>query len=127
MKSRWARLSESCRHPRWQTPNLKGPVPAELYIYWKVPAAQLPAALQAAHSLQSDLQLRHPALGARLLTRADVAGAVQATLMEIYSHPSGVGEALQREIHVLAADHLAPLSPHPQRHVEVFVPAPAGR
>ena len=94
---------------------------AELYIYWKVAAAQLPQALTATRVLQQALRLRHPALQARLLQRADEGGA--ATLMEVYSQPGGIDERLRLDFEQQAALHLAPLgSAAGARHVEVFEP-----
>jgi hypothetical protein len=94
-------------------------VGVELFIYWKVAATLLPQALAAAQALQQALRLRHPALQARLLQRADEAGV--ATLMEVYSHLGGVGTALRQDIEQQAAAHLAPLGPAAgARHVEVF-------
>ena len=92
---------------------------AELYIYWKVAGAQLPQALAATQALQQTLRLRHPALQARLLQRADETGS--ATLMEVYSQPGGIDDPLQRDIEQQAAVHLAPLgSAAGARHIEVF-------
>ena len=94
----------------------------ELYIYWRVPSAQLPLALKAAQRLQSALQNRYGGLIARLLLRADADGSAHATVMEVYTHPAGVSGGMQRDIEVLAAEHLAALVPGPQRHVETFGP-----
>lgn len=94
---------------------------AELYIYWKVAAAQLPQARAAAQALQQALRLRHPALQTRLLQRADESDA--ATQMEVYSQPGGIDERLRLDIEQQAALHLAPLgSAAGARHVEVFEP-----
>lgn len=93
----------------------------ELFIYWKVAAAQLQLALQATQALQNSLRQHHPGLLARVLQRADESGAGNATLMEIYALPEGLGPDVQQAIEVQAALHLAPLgAPLPQRHVEVF-------
>ncbi len=91
----------------------------ELYIYWKVDAAQLQQALQATHTLQGLLRQRYPGLHARVLQRADSAGL--PTLMEVYGLPGGLPPAVQRDIEEQAALHLAPLGPSSlQRHVERF-------
>ena len=92
----------------------------ELYIYWKVAAAQRQQALQATHELQSCLLQRHSGLLARLLQRDDATTAA-ATLMEIYSLPGGITAAVQQDIEAQAALHLTPLGPPAvQRHMEVF-------
>ena len=94
----------------------------ELYIYWKVAAAELLQALQATHELQAALQQRHPGLQARLLQRCDGAGT--PTLMEVYTLAGGITPVVQQDIETQAALHLAPLAlPAVQRHVEVFFEA----
>ena len=93
----------------------------ELYIYWKVAAAQLGPALRITQDLQAALQQRHPGLQVRVLQRADAAGT--PTLMEIYTLPGGVTPTVQQDIESQAAVHWMPLgAPAPQRHVEVFFP-----
>jgi hypothetical protein len=90
-------------------------------VYWKVPLAQVPLALQATRSLQRNLAQRHPGLMARVLQRAEAAGAGQGTVMEIYAQPGGVSAQVQEDIEAQAALHLAALGlPLPHRHVEVF-------
>ena len=96
-------------------------VGTELYIYWKVSAAQLQPALQATRALQVALQLRHAGLQARLLQRGDDAGT--PTLMEIYTLPGGISPGVQQDIEDEAVLRLAPLAPPAvQRHVERFEP-----
>lgn len=93
----------------------------ELFVYWKVPAAQLPLALQATRALQNDLAQRHPGLRARLLQRLESGPAELSTVMEIYALPGGVSEVVQQDIEAQAALYLATLGPPlPRRHVEVF-------
>ncbi len=94
----------------------------ELYIYWKVGAAQAQPALEAARALQRALQQQHPGLQARLLQRADDTTG-STTLMEIYATPEGIGAGLLNAIEAEAALHLAPLAPPAaQRHIERFEP-----
>ena len=92
----------------------------ELYIYWKLAAADLPQALQATHELQAALQQRHPGLQARLLQRCEVDGdsAGTPTLMEVYTLPGGVTPVVQQDIQVQAELHLTQLAV--QRQLEVF-------
>ncbi len=93
----------------------------ELYIYWKVAAAQLGPALRTTQDLQAALPQRHRGLLVGVLQRADAAGT--PTLMEIYTLPGGVTPTVQQDIESQAAVHWMPLgAPAPQRHVEVFFP-----
>ena len=101
----------------------------ELFVYYRVRAAQAGAARCAALAFQSELRLRHPALSARLLCRDESAiqGSAndsEQTWMETYAidartHAGGVSEALQGEIEA-GACALAPFI-HGTRHTEVFI------
>ena len=92
----------------------------EVYVYWRIGATPLAHALQATAAFQAELRQRFPALRARLLHRAE--GTDKATVMEIYSHPGGVSEALAQQIECTAETSLATLPAVPQRHREVFLP-----
>ncbi len=95
----------------------------ELFVYYRVAAAQaVPAGIEVVR-LQAGLRQRHPGLQARLLRREAAPDGLQ-TWMEIYAWPDragGVAPGLQAEIE-RAAEALAPLTAGP-RHGEVFEPA----
>lgn len=94
----------------------------ELFIYWKLVAADLPAAARAASRVQAALCRAHPGLVARLHRRADLKDGI-ATLMESYAHPDGVGSALQAAIEDAIAtveDGATPAWRLGARHVEAF-------
>ena len=106
----------------------------ELFVYYRVRAAQADAALVVAIALQAELKSRHPALTARLLRRDEGADtgidsghdndpARDPTWMETYAtdpriDAAGVGAALQAEIET-AARALDPFI-NGARHTEVF-------
>ena len=73
----------------------------QLFIYWRVAAADLPAALQALRDCQRVWMAQQPALQCRLCQRGDGAAA-EATVMESYVPAllaeGGIGVALQRQI-----------------------------
>lgn len=101
-------------------PDAASPAAVELYVYYRAPGAlgePLRAAVEAA---QRALAARHPELQARLLQRADAASA-EATWMEIYRHPAGIGAALEAEIEVALQAALSGFATG-ARHVEHFVP-----
>ena len=88
----------------------------QLFIYWKIDPAALPAALAAVREAQAQLRVQWPGLQAQVLQRCDPAPL--ATVMETYRSPAGIdaeGEAM-----IEAA--LAGIAPGP-RHVEAFRPA----
>jgi hypothetical protein len=94
----------------------------ELFIYWKLDAARLPAAAATTARLQAGLCQAQPGLVARLHRRADVKDGV-ATLMESYAHPDGVGSELQAAIEAAMASAEADVSPAWRigpRHTEAF-------
>lgn len=95
----------------------------ELYIYWRVPPAQLSQTLQVCKTFQAKLQQQHAGLTTRLLVRGDEAAGGHATLMEIYSRPGGIDDDLQDQIEALAAEQFSVFTPVPKRHIEAFVPA----
>ena len=105
----------------------------ELFVYYRVRSAQTDAAHRAALAFQGELRLRHPALMARLLRRAenpihridsDIADAGEQTWMETYAidartDAAGVSQALQAEIEA-GGRALAPFI-RGTRHTEVFI------
>lgn len=93
---------------------------AQLYVYYRVQPADLPALIAAVHALQSDLQAVLPGVVCTLSQRAEP-GDGPLTLMETYAHPRGVGADWQQEIERSARERLAAWSVG-ERHVEVFVP-----
>jgi len=94
--------------------------PAQVFVYYRVRAADVATVIAAVHTLQARLQALMPGLSCSLCRRAEDA-AVQPTLMETYMHPDGVGPAWQRDIERLARDELGAWIVG-ERHVEVFVP-----
>ena len=93
---------------------------AELFIYWRTSAQQLPQALAAVQGLQSIWRRDHPGLLARVYLRQDDA-ATERTLMETYAHPAGLPPALHQAIVSATTTSLAPWC-QGRRHVEVFAP-----
>ena len=116
----------------------------ELFVYYRVRAAQAGAAHCAALAFQGALRVGHPALTARLLRRdentiqgvdrgndsdsdniaSDITTDGEQTWMETYAidartHPAGVSAALQAEIEA-GARALAPFM-NGARHTEVFI------
>jgi len=90
----------------------------ELFIYYRVRAADAQAAQAAVSQLHAQLRATYPRLGARLLRRpADETGS--QTWMETYASPDGITDAMQARIES-GALMLAPLIDGP-RHTEVFV------
>lgn len=121
---------------------------AQLFIYWRTPAAHCDAAVAAARAMQQRVRLAHPGMVAQLYLRRDeVSPPAQApakapatapadapgqalvqspidaciTLMETYALP-GTGIDADLLATIVAAG--APLQPWLQgaRHVEVFEP-----
>ena len=94
----------------------------ELFVYYRMAAAQAVPARAEVDRLQAGLRERHPGLQARLLRREAAPDGLQ-TWMEIYAWPDragGVVPGLQAEIE-RAAEALAPLIDG-ARHCEVFEP-----
>lgn len=92
----------------------------QLFIYWKIAPAALPAALAAVHQAQAQLRTEWPGLQAQVLQRCDRAEGTesQATVMETYRSPAGI----DAEGQALIESALAGIAPGP-RHVEAFRPA----
>jgi len=115
---------------------------AQLFIYWRTPAAHHDAAAGAARAMQQALRLAHAGLVAQLYLRRDEVsppaqpsanrsaraaeqgpGDAHITLMETYALPgtvTGIDGALQAAI-VAAGASLQPWL-QGARHVEVFEP-----
>ena len=95
----------------------------ELYVYYRVRAAESAVAEAEVLGLQAELRAQTPGLRARLLKRPDEQDGHQ-TWMEIYSMESavdvdGVSARLQAAIAARAAERLTHIDG--SRHVEVFL------
>lgn len=96
----------------------------ELFVYYRVAAAQAAIAHAQVQALHAELRAVAPELNARLLRRPDEP-AGQQTWMETYSvdpalDAAGVSVELQAEIEAHAARLLGTIAG--PRHVEVFIP-----
>ena len=92
----------------------------EIYVYWKVPAAQAATAQASAAAFVLRLKTEFPGLEVRLLRRAEEGGE-RVTFMETYRTTlPGVTPALQALIETQAAAAYAGIG-HPARHVEAFI------
>ncbi len=92
----------------------------EIYVYWKVPAAQAAAAQSAATAFVLRLKTELPGLELRLLRRAEEGGE-RVTFMETYRAAlPGITPALQATIETEAAAAYAGIG-KPARHVEAFI------
>ena len=92
---------------------------SRLYVYYRVPEAELGPALAAARALQAGLVARHPGLQAELLRRPPASGsdADEATVMEVYLPRHSVTPEFERDLESSAAAQSAlPAA----RHVERF-------
>jgi hypothetical protein len=94
----------------------------ELYLYWRVPSASLPAAVAALAAWQGSLCADTPGLQARWLRRADDAAGAGAdpTVMEIYTRPGGIDPQTAARIERDGNAALSGWLSGP-RHVERFV------
>lgn len=91
-----------------------------LYVYYRVPTAQVAALLPRVQAMQASLRDGFPGLLTQLLRRAEGGSdAAELTWMEVYAHPDGVSASCEAAL----ADAAAALSPWGMghRHVEVFV------
>lgn len=92
----------------------------ELYVYYRVAAADAGAAQAAVAALFAQLRRDHPALSARLLRRPPADAPAEQTWMEVYAQPgAGVDAALQARIEAAAHATLGALV-RGERHAEVF-------
>jgi Domain of unknown function (DUF4936) len=95
-------------------------VPTELYCYYRVPAVTADAARAEIAALHQRLRAALPGLQARLLQRTDTAESTDATWMETYCHPEGLGaDALS---HIVDAGAALPTGRVGPRHLERFAP-----
>ena len=93
----------------------------ELYVYYRIDAANAAAARRAVQAMQERLRRDHAGLVARLLTRTGEGSSAQ-TWMETYAVPGatgGVDPGLEAAIDEAAA-HWQQLLDGP-RHVEPFI------
>jgi hypothetical protein len=100
----------------------------QLFIYWRVAAVDLPAALGTLRGWQAGLSAQQPGLRYALYQRIDGAQA-EVTVMESYAIESaqphaGLDEALCRYIESAGQAQLQPWL-RGARHVEVFDALPA--
>ena len=103
-----------------------------LYVYYRVPAADLATVLQVVAAMQQRLCATHPGLQAELLCKHDGGAAQEAacdepTLMEVYARRDdgaarerGIDAALQAAI-ASAAQQALGVFISGRRHVEAFV------
>jgi Domain of unknown function (DUF4936) len=94
-----------------------------LFIYWKLPVDQLPAARAAVRAFQADWRSREPVLQAALFERADAQTGAEtgpATLMETYAMPAGLPPATEAALRAESTQTLGHWALS-GRHVEVFV------
>lgn len=92
----------------------------QLYVYYRVRATHLGAAVAAVRGLHATWCAQQPGLQCELMQRADEsAGAV--TLMEVYRGPEGISPAWQQRIEREAGQALARWLDG-ERHREVFAP-----
>ncbi|MCY7314600.1 MAG: DUF4936 family protein [Rubrivivax sp.] len=93
-----------------------------LFVYWHVEPGRLDEATAVTQTWQQALCRQHPTLQASLYRRTD-ADPGRRTLMESYSAPGGIDEAL---MHTISAQGEAATAAWRQgaRHVEVFEALP---
>ena len=96
------------------------PGAAQVFVYYRVRAADVAAAIAAVRALHAGLQAALPGLVCTLSRRADDAADLP-TLMETYGHVDGVGDTWRLEIERVAREGLAAWTVG-ERHIEVFVP-----
>ena len=94
--------------------------PAQVFVYYRVSAADAAAAIAAVQVCQAHFRLASPGLVCTLSRRADDA-AEHLTLMETYAHADGVTAAVQRDIERQMRAALEAWLVG-ERHIEVFVP-----
>ncbi|MFO1220819.1 MAG: DUF4936 family protein [Burkholderiaceae bacterium] len=96
----------------------------ELFVYYRVDAAECEQASGAVRAFQQALRTAHPALTTRLLRRPETKGG-QVTLMEMYALdpaacPDGIDDAWLARIEGAAI--VVRRWQHGERHVEWFDP-----
>ena len=93
-------------------------MPAVLYVYYKLPAAEHAAWVGPVEAVLRQLQRDCPGLQTELLQRPQAGADGRETWMEVHRHPDGVDEALRARIERAALDAGLPQP----RACEVFVP-----
>ena len=93
--------------------------PRRLFIYFRVEREREADVVAAVRALQAAWQRELPGLRCELLRGAARSGDV--TLMETYSHSTGVGVALRERIEREALARIGPWLVG-ERHVEIFEP-----
>jgi len=93
----------------------------ELFIYYRVAAAEAPQALATVQGWQAALRLRHPGLQARLLKKHPAGEAGVETWMEIYAARHD-GPDLVAELQAELVEGPPLYAAGTERHVEAFVP-----
>lgn len=95
--------------------------PAQVFVYYRVRAADAAAVIAAVQACQTHWRLALPGLACALSRRAGEAAEEPVTLMESYAHADGVPAEAQRKIEgqVCAAIETWLVG---DRHIEAFVP-----
>ena len=95
---------------------------AQVFVYYRVRAADAPLVIAAVHAAFIELQAALPGLDCRLSQRADEASQATElrTLMESYAHAAGVSAAMQGVIEAQLASLLAEWIVG-ERQTEIFV------
>lgn len=94
----------------------------QLYVYYRVRPADVPAVTAMVAALHAGWRERWPDLACALARRADEADVGKPwTLMETYSRPGGVTADCRRDIERAAREHLGAWIVG-ERHIEAFVP-----
>src|SRR4029450_9630524 len=96
----------------------------QLFVYYRVPGAQLPQAIDAAQRMQHALCAASAGLQAALMRRPEPDDKDEVTLMETYAvdalgAPHGIDDALHARIEAVAQAALGSCICG-ARHVEVF-------
>lgn len=94
--------------------------PAQVFVYYRVRAADGAAAIAAVQAGQAHLKVALPGLACTLSRRADDT-AEHLTLMETYAHAEAVTAAAQRDIERRMRSAIEAWLVG-ERHIEVFVP-----
>lgn len=96
------------------------PGATQVFVYYRVRAADVPIAIATVHAAFVDLKAALPGLVCNLSHRADDTGELR-TLMETYVHPVGVSSDIRRAIEARLQSALAAWIVG-ERHAEAFVP-----
>ena len=96
------------------------PGAANLYIYYRVRAADAPQLITAVRDLQANWRSELPGLDCTLSQRVDDSES-HLTLMETYAHPQGLSPEWQRTIEAGVERRLGGWIDG-ERHVERFEP-----